>query len=889
MSMPVSDPHGTVDPEKQARHHRHFTKLRNKVDSLQSDISRLGIAISTTWNPNHRHDEEWEKEVDSKMEAIRDSHRFRSFSGERDGNIVKWHVDGHDYFWALSEVIDSAKECIMILDWWLSPELQLRRPAALFPEWRLDRLLKKKAEQGVRVYVQVYKEVDISMSLSSKHTKHALEDLHENICVMRHPDHSGGELVYYFSHHEKLCVVDNTIACMGGLDACFGRWDTRNHPLADVHPTEFWRTLFPGQDYNNSRVMDFQTVDKYVSNALAVQDTARMLHEAWHDVSLSMIGPSVVDLVQHFCERWNFVKKFKYKHNHRMEWLSLPGPWDEVRSREGEKKLIQDNEFRLNHPHLSEWKEAGRQFFHPYHFPPSEAPRATEPIPHGTSRVQVVRSAADWSHGILLENSIQQAYIGLIREANHCIYIENQFSIMEEGILADCWNNSISSCKDDQPVKNLIALALAQRIISAAQEGRKFKVFILIPAVPAFPGDIQSQSGIKAIMEAQYRTINRGGASIFEMVREAGFEPTDYISFWNLRSYDRINTPWSRIKAMEKKSGITFHQAQVALAKIYAGSEDISGGGADEVVNIEQPHDQTTGVDEIGKKDTVQNAVRLPKTMDEAKDIIKRFQQAAQNDDKHVSDNVCQHALQDTTTLFDEKWDGTEEEELSCFVSELCYIHSKIMIVDDRRVICGSANINDRSMNGDHDSEIALVIEDSDMVESMMDGKKYMASAYATTLRRTLMREHIGLLPSQPAFDEKNQPTASMHPVPTPHMYDFGSEEDKAVEDVLSDEFTDLWIGTGRRNREAFENVFRPVPSDGIRNWEDYKEYLKPHAGVSTGHVIDKSLTLQQVKEELGKIKGHLVDMPINFCIDLKWMTEGDWLSVNPYTLALYV
>lgn len=539
--MPASDPHGTIDPEKQARHHRHFSKLRNKVDSLQSDLSRLGIAISTTWNPNHRHDEEWEREVDAKVEAIRDSHRFRSFSGERDGNIVKWHVDGHDYFWALSEAIDSAKECIMILDWWLSPELQLRRPAALFPEWRLDKLLKKKADQGVRIYVQVYKEVDISMSLSSKHTKHALENLHENISVMRHPDHSGGELVYYFSHHEKLCVVDNTIACMGGLDACFGRWDTRNHPLADVHPTEFWRTLFPGQDYNNSRVMDFQTVDKYTSNALAVQVTARM---PWHDVSLSMIGPSVVDLVQHFCERWNFVKEFKYKHNHRMEWLSLPDPWDEVRSREDEKKLIDENEFRLNHPHLSEWKETGRQFFHPYHFPPSEAPRATEPIPHGTSRVQVLRSAADWSHGILLENSIQQAYIGLIREANHCIYIENQFFI--------------SSCKDNQPVQNLIALALAQRIISAAQEGRKFKVFILIPAVPAFPGDIQSQSGIKAIMEAQYRTINRGGASIFEMVREAGFEPTDYISFWNLRSYDRINTPWSHIKAMEKEVNGSF-------------------------------------------------------------------------------------------------------------------------------------------------------------------------------------------------------------------------------------------------------------------------------------------------------------------------------------------
>lgn len=55
----------------------------------------------------------------------------------------------------------------------------------MYPEWRLDRLLQRKAQQGVRIYVQVYKEVscepllavraDIqvtaSMSLGSKHTK----------------------------------------------------------------------------------------------------------------------------------------------------------------------------------------------------------------------------------------------------------------------------------------------------------------------------------------------------------------------------------------------------------------------------------------------------------------------------------------------------------------------------------------------------------------------------------------------------------------------------------------------------------------------------------------------------------------------------------------------
>jgi phospholipase D1/2 len=47
----------------------------------------------------------------------------------------------------------------MILDWWLTPELYLRRPPASHPEWRLDRLLKRKADQGVKVYIVVYKEV----------------------------------------------------------------------------------------------------------------------------------------------------------------------------------------------------------------------------------------------------------------------------------------------------------------------------------------------------------------------------------------------------------------------------------------------------------------------------------------------------------------------------------------------------------------------------------------------------------------------------------------------------------------------------------------------------------------------------------------------------------
>ena len=38
------------------------------------------------------------------------------------------------------------------------------------------------------------------------------------------------------------------------------------------------------------------------------------------------------------------------------------------------------------------------------------------------------------------------------------------------------------------------------------------------------------------------------------------------------------------------------------------------------------------------------------------------------------------------------------------------------MIVDDTKVIIGSANINDRSLLGDRDSEIGIIIEAEDLL-----------------------------------------------------------------------------------------------------------------------------------------------------------------------------
>jgi phospholipase D1/2 len=42
--------------------------------------------------------------------------RFGSFASPKNGNDVKWHVDGCSYMWAVSKALEGARESIWILD-----------------------------------------------------------------------------------------------------------------------------------------------------------------------------------------------------------------------------------------------------------------------------------------------------------------------------------------------------------------------------------------------------------------------------------------------------------------------------------------------------------------------------------------------------------------------------------------------------------------------------------------------------------------------------------------------------------------------------------------------------------------------------------------------------
>ena len=504
--------------------------------------------------------------------------RFDSFAPVRSGVFAQWLVDGRDYMWNVSRAINMAKDVIYIHDWWLSPELYMRRPAAISQKWRLDRLLQRKAQEGVKIFVVIYRNIQSAIPIDSTYSKYSLLDLHPNIFVLRSPNQIR-QGTFFWAHHEKICIVDHMVAFVGGIDLCFGRWDSPQHAIADDKLTGFEESksdipkdadhcqLWPGKDYSNPRVQDFYGLDKPYEE---MYDRSKVPRMPWHDISMQVVGQPARDLTRHFVQRWNYL--LRQKKPSRPTPILLPPP-----------DLVSADLAALGLD--------------------------------GTCEVQILRSCSTWSIGTpkLVEHSILNAYVKMIEQSEHFVYIENQFYIS-------------SSAVEGTRIENGIGDALVERAIRAHEKGEEWKAVIVIPLMPGFQNTVGDQDGssVRLIMQCQYRSICRGEGSIFHRLRTHKVDPEDYINFYSLRSWGKIG-----------------------------------------------PNKQ--------------------------------------------------------------------------LVTEQLYIHAKCMVVDDRIAIIGSANINERSMRGDRDSECAAVVRDTDMLWSTMAGERYRVGRFPHTLRVRLMREHLGI------------------------------------------------------------------------------------------------------------------------------------------------
>ncbi|KAI8138947.1 hypothetical protein BJV82DRAFT_646316 [Fennellomyces sp. T-0311] len=772
-------------------------------------------------------------------------HPFGSYAPIRHHTSATWFVDGRDYFWEISVALDNAKESIYIHDWWLELLSQyLRRPACSNPEWRLDRVLQRKAEQGVKIYIIMYKEVAVALPLYSHYTKKYLMSLSDNIYVQRHPSRAidifNKNNILFWAHHEKICVVDNLVAFIGGIDLCFGRWDTYQHVVVDngdpsLDENNTQPQIWPGKDYSNPRILDFHTLDKPFEDNM---DRTKYPRMPWHDVSMRMTGQPARDVARHFVQRWNFLRRSKATPPKR------PTP------------------LLLVKPDLAPCIDIDR----------GDSRMSQLPTSH-VCCIQLLRSVSQWSLGIRdhVEQSIQNAYVDVIENSEHFIYIENQFFV------------TATQCGSTK-ILNRIGDALVKRIIRAKREDTPWRAIIILPLVPGFQSEINDSEGstVRLIMYCQYKSINRGPQSIFGRLKAAGIDyPEQYITFYGLRNWGELNGQ---------------------------------------------------------------------------------------------------------------------------LVTEQVYVHAKVLIADDRTVIIGSANINERSQLGNRDSEIAACIHDNEIIESTIRGRPARIGAFARSLRLRLMSEHLGVnlectekvnteksissAPQRPRSDsirtitslfsrhfekspnqnfyqtsavctqpqwvssDNNNPAVSKEQdvitpaarkstssttttssnssssskscnqkhdqharfweelLCDPDIDDSGKENGdallatgkemnnsdairKLLFDPLSTEFIDMWHTTARRNSHIFRHAFLVMPDNNVRTWDKYDQFNQiakvclgrkdpatngthkemtlsgaRRSSNTTGSSAASDTEATRVQDFLRQVQGHLVVWPIHFLED---------------------
>jgi phospholipase D1/2 len=68
-----------------------------------------------------------------------------------------------------------------------------------------------------------------------------------------------------------------------------------------------------------------------------------------------------------------------------------------------------------------------------------------------------------------------------------------------------------------------------------------------------------------------------------------------------------------------------------------------------------------------------------------------------------------------------------------------------------------------------------------------------------------------------------------MRPAPVANEDETYIEDDARVADPLSDGFLNLLNTTARVNREVFTELFRPIPSNLVHNWNAYDVSARRH------------------------------------------------------------
>ncbi|KAJ8351715.1 hypothetical protein SKAU_G00231910 [Synaphobranchus kaupii] len=727
--------------------------------------------------------------------------RHGSFAPVRENTPAKWFVNAAGYFDAIADALEGAKEEIFITGWCpktcrLSPEIFLKRPVVDGNTWRLDYVLKRKAEQGVKICVLLYKEVEVVLGLNSEYTKKTLMGLHSNIKVIRHPDHVPSTDLLW-AHHEKTVVIDQSLAFLGGIDLAYGRWDNCRHRLTDVGSVRRSPQPSPVLSPNFNRQSAVMLEEEQAGTE--EEETAQRARGILRDLARGEGwaggggGAGERGCVGQQGENWGGVlPSSRLLSTHTEADFNYCTESKQCSSRNSlNSRTVPHKEWQNRSPALHS-DESGSFRTHNY-----------LPLPHETSSLrshisnnELFGEARYW-HGKDYCNFILKDWVKLNKPFDDFIdrYKTPRMPWHDIGV-------AVQGKAARDIARHFIQRWNFTKLVKKRSGAMCYPC--LLPKSLATPSEVPSDVGKHTLANVQVlRSVCQW--SIGSKVHEESIHLAYISAIQNSKHFIYIENQFfisCADKTIHNSIGDTLTErilrayrekkkfrVYLVMPLLPGFQGDISSGGGQAIKAI----------------------------------MYFNYRTMCRGEHSIILANCWINYISFCGLRTHADLDGR-------LVTELIYVHSKLMIVDDCTVIIGSANINDRSMMGKRDSEMAVVVEDSELQASVMDGEMYQAGRFARSLREKCFRLVLGLL-DDPSVD---------------------------VSDPISDKFyKEIWMVTAAKNASVYDKIFRCLPTDAVLNYKILREYVS-HPCLATEDPA-------QACEELRKVRGFLVQFPFYF------------------------
>ncbi|XP_054157366.1 phospholipase D1-like [Oppia nitens] len=842
------------------------------------------------------------------------ANRYDSFAPIREDVYAQWFIDGAAHFEAVADALESAKQDILIADWWLSPHIYMRRPVIDGDNSRLDRILERKAKQGVRIYILVYKEMEIGVSINSLFTKQWLMKLHPNIKVLRHPDAArGGPLLW--SHHEKLVVIDQSVAFVGGIDLCFGRWDNYEHRITDLAGMMF--------DNHNGNNKNFRIRNSTSPMGLKIQSLQ----------SLQSLSTNRSDSVEPINES---IKSAVV---------------DNISDRGVRFDVVNNNVVIADTVDTVGTAAAGKQRNGSFGIQEHNVNETPPPLPQPPPYSPEVIIIGDPNNNNYNQNSTVVAVDGVVDDIDDEPTVRgNTFKLRLGSKLRTKRLQAVArfqrmksfkfSKHDSQDsMADLRDIDITAAAAAAASDDNNKLVndeldYAFMTPKSSAADRMAANGGLKGGSKLWFGKdyvnfivkdfvdlhlpftdlVDRNSTprmpwhdlSCMVMGRAARDVARHFIERWNFTKFEKAKFndqyPWLIPKAYPSVGDTVHKPPKYLLRACPVTVQVVRSVGHWSIGHRQTDHSILTAyIDLINSAKHyiyIENQFFISQSRSPPLDtsevvvnpigealyhrIIRAFRdnetfrvfvffpllpafEGEIGTSRGTSIQAITHYNYSTICRGDYSLINRLRREVGDpfryisfyglrnygelhgkLATELVYVHSKLLLVDDNKAIIGSSNINDRSMLGNRDSEVAVVIADQQFDSSstaVMNGQPYdRCGKFCGSLRRMLMREHLGLIDDDAGGRGGKDNNTTID-----------------VRDPISDHFyTDTWMATAARNTEIYEQVFPVVPSDDVKTFGELKDYLNRPRMATTDPAEAKRLLDSQ-------IRGHLVLIPLHF------------------------